>query len=113
MKKRPPDAGELPECEWRTPSVLGEIIAVEHAAAARNKVAFFDTFSAMGGPDRMHRWVTEEPRTAFKDHVHFTDVGYQLWADALSHALLDDYERWRTDHRLPLSGALLPVPVAP
>lgn len=110
MKKAAPDAAVVPECEWRTPSVLGEIIAVEHAAAARNKVAFFDTLSAMGGPDRMHRWVTEEPRTAFKDHVHFTDVGYQLWADSLSHALLDDYARWRSEHRLPPSAPMTPAP---
>ena len=37
------DAGVIPECEWRTPPVLGQIIAVEHAAAIRNHVAFFDT----------------------------------------------------------------------
>lgn len=95
MKRR--DAGVVvPECEWRTPSVLTELIAVQHAAAARNKVAFFDTLSAMGGPHRMHGWVTAEPRGAFKDHVHFTDAGYQMWADALSSALLAEYDRWRT-----------------
>ena len=43
-----PDGTVIPECQWRTPSVLGEIIAVEHAAAARNKVAFFDTFVGDG-----------------------------------------------------------------
>ena len=43
----------IPECEWRTPDVLREIIAVEHAAAVRNQVAFFDTFAAMGGADQM------------------------------------------------------------
>jgi len=94
-RKKPKDGFILPECEWRTPSVLPEIIAVQHAAASRNKVAFFDTFSAMGGPDRMHGWVTAEPRGAFKDHVHFTDGGYQMWADALSGAVLADYDRWR------------------
>ncbi|MBL9017343.1 MAG: hypothetical protein JNL83_24355 [Myxococcales bacterium] len=109
--KTPPDGGVIAECEWRTPAVLADIIAVEHAAAARNKVAFFDTLSAMGGPDRMHAWVTQEPRTAFKDHVHFTDVGYQMWADALSHALLDEYARWRSEHRLPPSAPMTPAPV--
>ena len=94
MRPRP-DGTVIPECEWRTPSVLREIIAVQHAAAARNKVAFFDTFAAMGGADRMHGWVTAEPRGAFKDHVHFTDGGYQMWADALSKALIGEYERWR------------------
>ncbi len=89
------DAGVLPECEWRTPAILREIIAVERAAAARNHVAFFDTFAAMGGPDQMHQWVIAEPRVAFKDHVHLSDIGYQRWADALSGALLEEYGRWR------------------
>jgi lysophospholipase L1-like esterase len=94
-----PDAGIIPECEWRTPAVLGEIIAVEHAAAIRNHVVFFDTFAAMGGADRMHAWVTAEPKVAYKDHVHFTDAGYTMWADDLSGALLDEYERWKRTHR--------------
>jgi lysophospholipase L1-like esterase len=100
-KQPPVDAGVIPECEWKTPAVLGEIIAVEHAAALRNHVAFFDTFAAMGGADRMHEWVTAEPRVAYKDHVHFSDIGYQRWADLLSGALLADYDRWRRDKNLP------------
>ncbi|HTR56136.1 MAG TPA: GDSL-type esterase/lipase family protein [Kofleriaceae bacterium] len=99
-----PDAGVTPECEWRTPGVLGEIIAVEHAAAVRNHVAFFDTFAAMGGNDQMGAWATAEPRVAFKDRVHFTDLGYQRWADALTGALLDDYERWKKAQGLPPSA---------
>ncbi|MDX2092484.1 MAG: GDSL-type esterase/lipase family protein [Kofleriaceae bacterium] len=91
-----PDGGIVPECQYRTPQVLTDIIAVEHAAAARNKVAFFDTFAAMGGPDKMAGWVASEPKVAFKDHVHFTSVGYQQWADALLEALLGQYDRWRT-----------------
>lgn len=106
--KSPKKADEPPplECEWRTPGVLQEIIAVQHAAAARNKVAFFDSLSAMGGPDRMHAWVTAEPRAAFKDHVHFTSVGYHHWADSLSSAILDEYARWRARNQLPPSKAL-------
>lgn len=119
------DGSIMPECEWRTPAVLTNIVSVEHAAAVRNKVAFFDTLSAMGGPDRMHAWVVNEPKTAYKDHVHFTDLGYQLWADALSSALLAEYARWRSAHKLPPSThgdiklprvpseAPLPGPIAP
>lgn len=92
------DAGQpdvIPECRWRTPGVLREIIAVEHAAAVRNKVAFFDTFAAMGGADKMNEWFLAQPRMVFKDRVHFTTAGYQRWADELSNALLVSYERWR------------------
>ena len=115
----------IPECEWRTPNVLGEIIAVEHAAAIRNHVAFFDTFAAMGGADRMNPWVLNEPKTAYKDRVHFTDLGYQIWADALSGAVLASYDLWREAQHLPpskpvrlppkhpITDAPLPGPVAP
>jgi lysophospholipase L1-like esterase len=104
------DAGVMPECEWRTPAVLREIIAVEHAAAVRNRVAFFDTFAALGGADQMHSWVIAEPRLAFKDHVHLSDAGYQRWADALSGALLEDYGRWRRANGLPPSKPIDPGP---
>jgi lysophospholipase L1-like esterase len=106
------DLPVIPECEWRTPHVLTEIISVEHAAAVRNRVAFFDTFAAMGGADHMHHWVTSEPRVAYKDHVHLTDVGYQWWADALSSAVLSEYDRWRRAQRLPPSVPLEPPPPA-
>ncbi|MGE0871806.1 MAG: GDSL-type esterase/lipase family protein [Kofleriaceae bacterium] len=94
------DAGVAPECEWKTPAVLGDIIAMQRAAAVRNRVAFFDTFAAMGGRDRMDGWVNADPRLASKDHVHFTSAGYHLWADALSSALLDRYARWQRTRSL-------------
>jgi lysophospholipase L1-like esterase len=106
------DAPMIPECEWRTPHVLSEIIAVEHAAAARNHVAFFDTFAAMGGADRMDPWYLAEPRIAAKDRVHLTDIGYQWWADALSSAVLDEYAKWRLAQSLPPTRPLEPPPLA-
>ncbi len=93
--KRAADGSIIPECQWRTPGVLREIIAVEHAAAVRNRVVFFDTFAAMGGADRMDGWFLADPKLAYKDRVHFTDLGYQTWADALSGAVLAEYDRWR------------------
>ncbi len=106
------DAPIIPECEWKTPGILREIIAVEHAAAVRNKVAFFDTFAAMGGADLMHSWVIAEPRIAFKDHVHLTSLGYERWADGLTGAVLDEYARWRKANGLPPSKPVTPVPSA-
>lgn len=91
----PVDAGVIPECEWHTPGILREIIAVQHAAAARNKVAFFDTFAAMGGPEQMHAFNQADPKVAFADHVHFTEVGYIRWADLFVGALLESYGRWK------------------
>jgi lysophospholipase L1-like esterase len=104
------DAPVIAECEWKTPGILREIIAVEHAAAVRNKVAFYDTFSAMGGGDLMHGWVIAEPKIAYKDHVHLTSLGYERWADGLTGAVLDEYARWRKANGLPPSQPVAPVP---
>jgi hypothetical protein len=105
--KTPPDGGVIAECQWRTPTILRDIISVQHAAAVRNKVAFFNTFGAMGGADRMDEWFTADPKMAYKDRVHLTDLGYQRWADELSNALFADYARWRRSQKLPPSTALV------
>jgi lysophospholipase L1-like esterase len=110
MKPAKPGALPIPECEWRTPAVLPEIISVEHAAATRNHVAFFDTFAAMGGADHMGPWAEADPKVAYKDRVHFTDIGYQHWADALTGALFATYDRWRAAQRLPVVKSLAPPP---
>lgn len=107
-----PDGTLIPECEWKTPGILREIIAVEHAAAVRNHVAFYDTFAAMGGGDLMHTWVTSDPKIAFKDHVHLTSLGYERWADGLTGAVLDEYARWRKANGLPPSKPVTPIPSA-
>lgn len=110
--RRKPDAPVIPECEWHTPHILSEIISVEHAAALRNHAAFFDTFAAMGGADRMHQWVIAEPRVAYKDHVHLSDLGYQGWADALSSSVLAEYAKWRARQSLPPTKPIEPPPPA-
>jgi hypothetical protein len=96
-----------------TPPILPEIISVEHAAATRNHVAFFDTFAAMGGADHMEPWTEADPKVAYKDRVHFTDIGYQRWADALGNALLENYARWRSEQKLPAVKAVVPAPIVP
>lgn len=110
--RRRSDAPLIAECAWRTPRVLTEIIAVQHAAAARNRVAFFDTFAAMGGADRMDAWYLAEPRIAHRDRVHLTEVGYHWWADVLLGALLDEYAAWRLARSVPPTTPLDPSPPA-
>jgi lysophospholipase L1-like esterase len=84
-----------PECRWRTPAVLAQVIEVQRAAAARAGVAFFDSFAALGGADRMDAWATADPRLAGSDRVHFTAAGAAMWADALLAELLAGYDAWR------------------
>jgi lysophospholipase L1-like esterase len=89
-----PDAWIPAECVWKTPATLAGVIDVQRDVAARHGVAFFDSFAAMGGADRMEAFVNAEPRMAYRDRVHFTDAGYRLWADVLLGELLPAYQAW-------------------
>jgi hypothetical protein len=63
----------------------------------------------MGGADKMEQWNEADPKVAYKDRVHFTDIGYQRWADALSGALLAGYDTWRHAQNLPPSKSVAPA----
>lgn len=97
-KKRQPAPAEpgVPEgCSWETPSVLAEVVAVERRAAQRTKVAFFDTWTAMGGAGVMTAMVGADPQLAYGDHVHFNGKGYAIWADLLREDLMRGYAAWQ------------------
>lgn len=99
-RQEPAPVVELPpECQWHTPPRLLEIVAVQRAAARRNGVAFFDTLTALGGPERMDAMAVVEPPLAARDRVHLTALGYQAWADALVDALVAEYEGWQPPAR--------------
>lgn len=100
-----PDAGVPFECQWHTPGILPLVIDVQRQAAARNQVAFFDTFAAMGGGNLMDTLFHSDPPLAYSDHIHFTQPGYELWGQALVAALLADHDRWKaTDPAARSSG---------
>ncbi|HVK77788.1 MAG TPA: GDSL-type esterase/lipase family protein [Kofleriaceae bacterium] len=89
------DAGVAPECVWHTPAILPLVIATQREAAARNGVAFFDSFAALGGADRMDVMFHLEPPLAYSDHVHLTQPGAELWGQHLVDALLAGYDAWK------------------
>lgn len=90
-----PDAGVPYECQWRTPAMLPMVIDVQRQAAARNQVAFYDTFAAMGGGNQMDLLFTAVPPLAFSDHVHLTALGYERWGQLVADALADEHAAWK------------------
>lgn len=90
------EGGVAPECVWHTPPVLEAIVAMQRETAARNQVAFFDSFAALGGRDQIDGFARRDPPLAYSDHVHWTQAGAELWAAALVDALLAGYPAWRT-----------------
>jgi len=84
-----------PDCLWTTPPVLPAIVETQRRAAARAGVAFFDSLAALGGRDLIDYYVHREPPLAYPDRVHFTQLGYERWADLLLAELLAGYEEWQ------------------
>lgn len=92
-----PNAPPPPGCEWKTPAILPQIIEAERRAARRAGAAFFDLFTAMGGPDKMDEFWRQEPRLAYRDHVHLTAQGYELAAQLFVADLLALYDAWKDE----------------
>lgn len=99
-----------PQCQWLTPARLFEIIAVQREAALRNGVAFFDSLAALGGAGQMVNMVLADPPLAARDHVHFTALGYQRWADALLSELLHAFAAAESETGVAREPALAPIP---
>ncbi len=81
-------------CQWRTPPRLLEVVAVQREAARRNGVAFFDSLSALGGPESIDGLAGAVPPLAAKDRIHLTQPGYARWADLLLAELLAGFEAY-------------------
>ncbi len=55
--------------------------------------AVFDVFSLMGGQGSSNAWVRRGLQR--RDHIHFTQAGYELLGDLLFNALMRDYQVYR------------------
>lgn len=91
----PPDlALRTASGERASPAQLARMVQAARSAAQSSGAAFYDLLSAMGGAGTIARWVTQEPRLAWGDHVHYTPRGYTALADTLFDALVRGYDRW-------------------
>ncbi|NOZ01451.1 MAG: hypothetical protein GXP54_06125 [Deltaproteobacteria bacterium] len=97
----PLDQGEVgPRGRVRTIPVLRRIVKVQRKVAMAQGCAFFDTFSAMGGPGAMGRWYKSKPRLGWGDYRHATPAGYEVIGNLFYKALLKgfaDYLERRED----------------
>ncbi|HID99536.1 MAG TPA: hypothetical protein EYP59_04510 [Thiotrichaceae bacterium] len=78
-------------CRWHPPPKLNVVREIQREVAAEAGYFFWDWSTVMGGACGTHTWSQEKPRLAGKDHVHFSQRGYKLTADALFKALMADY----------------------
>ena len=76
--------------EYRTMPEIKGMIRAQRRIAQRCKVAYWDTFSAMGGENSMVRFV--EKRWAAKDYTHISSAGARVIAKELARTLLYETE---------------------
>lgn len=70
-------------CRWHQPPNLDLVRIVQAQVADQRGHYFWDWSRAMGGACAIHQWALREPPLARRDHVHLTDEGYRLSAEAL------------------------------
>jgi lysophospholipase L1-like esterase len=84
------DSGEIV-----TPETIPDIVRIQEKVASDMKVAFFNTFEAMGGSGTMAKWFKRNPRLVGGDYIHPMPAGAKLVGDLLYEGLEEQYQRYK------------------
>ncbi len=76
-----------------TNPAITRLIHIQERIAAETRVAFFNTYEAMGGAGTMGRWYEAEPRLVSADFTHPMPAGAKLVGGLLHQALFDGYNK--------------------
>jgi lysophospholipase L1-like esterase len=71
------------------------LVATQQRVARTEGVAFFNTFTAMGGMGTMARWYDDQPRLVTGDFTHPTYTGAQQVGTLLVNALLEGFTEYK------------------
>jgi len=92
----PMDRGERKASgEIDTIPAMPRLVNTESRIALDSKVAFFNTFQAMGGQGTMGRWYNAEPRLVGADYIHPMPAGAKIVGQLLYSALRDGYNQYK------------------
>lgn len=92
----PMDRGQrLPNGTIGTVPALSRVVAIQQRVAAEQKLAFFNTFMAMGGNGTMGEWYAAEPRLVGADFIHPMPGGAKIVGNLFYRALLDSYNKYK------------------
>jgi len=89
-----PDRSALIAGEYFTPASLPGFISMQKRVAARQKVAFFNLYNAMGGANSMKKWVEGHPKLAGDDYTHPNGAGASKIASLLFEYLMNGYDKF-------------------
>jgi hypothetical protein len=88
-----PDRAALISGEYQTPAGLPEFIRMQKRVAAKENVAFFNLYEAMGGMNSMKKWVEGHPKLAGDDYTHPNGAGASKIASLVYEFLMNGYEK--------------------
>lgn len=80
----------------RTRPVIEKLVKAQRKVAVETGVAFFDTFTAMGGEGSMAKWV--KTGLAGGDYTHPTPAGAEVIGDLFYKSLTSGFEAWLSTH---------------
>lgn len=75
-----------------TDPAVPKLVEAQTNIAKKTDIAFWNLFEAMGGENSMVEWVDSNPPRAFKDYIHFNDIGAKLEAEMLFNELMEIYK---------------------
>ncbi|MDE1150463.1 MAG: SGNH/GDSL hydrolase family protein [Azospirillaceae bacterium] len=93
------------KCAWYTPPMLGRVRALQADGARKGGYVFWDWSQVMPGACGMDRWVRQPVPLGRPDHVHLTQEGYTLTANAFFAWLMDQYQGYVQPGTAPLATA--------
>ncbi len=94
----PLDRAEKVGGKLRTKPIIEKLVEMQRQAASEHKVAFWNTFEAMGGEGTMARWVKQDPQLGAWDLTHPSPLGAEIIANLLFKALTTGYEAYASTH---------------
>ncbi len=83
---------------FKSKKIIKRLLDSQRKVAKEQEVAFWDTFTAMGGEGSMARWVKATPQLASWDLTHPTPAGAEVIGDLLFKALSSGLEAFRSRH---------------
>jgi lysophospholipase L1-like esterase len=78
-----------------TAPTIPQVVEIQERVARDMRVAFFNTFKAMGGPGTMAKWYASNPRLVGGDYIHPMPAGAKLVGDLLYEGLEEQYRMFK------------------
>jgi lysophospholipase L1-like esterase len=78
---------------YETAAGIPTIVALQQKIAYETGVAFYNTFSSMGGEGSIVKWVEEKPSLAYKDYMHPNAQGSEVIGKSIYDAIMYEYKK--------------------